>query len=352
MTKLGGRYTVVGKVLSGGMGAVYPCIDEILERKVAVKVMQDSAEARRLIDEISALLKLRSKHVVQVYDILRLDTKTIGVVQEFIEGTDLFDEGTKATSPNEIYKQLWQIASGISDIHDAGVIHRDIKLNNMMLDSEGIIKIFDFGLARDEGPSASTMGFVGTKWFAAPELYGTKVKFSTAIDTYAFGVCAIYLITRNLPAELGQQPPAPMPTGYLSAAGNGVAPDVISIIEACLSTVSTDRPSMQQVRDVLSKHLLLDQHQALVVYQGQATYLNASNRVVSAKLSGMGSITITYDGMQFIVSDVQGDVFINYGKTIKGQPLPDSCVVALGSPDKGASRRYVTFDIASPEVVL
>ncbi|AKC86328.1 serine/threonine-protein kinase [Pseudoxanthomonas suwonensis] len=352
MTKLGGRYTVLGKALSGGMGAVYPCTDDILERKVAVKVMQDSEEARRLVDEISALLKLRSKHVVQVYDILRLDATTIGIVQEFIEGTDLFDESTKAASPQALLKQLWQIASGIADIHEAGVIHRDIKLNNMKLDSEGIVKIFDFGLARDDGPEASTMGFVGTKWFAAPELYGTKVQFSTAVDTYAFGVCATYLIARKLPNELGQQPPVTMPEGYLNAAGGGVSPDIISMIEACLSTAPLDRPSMQQVRETLAKHLLFDRHQALVVYKGQASYLNASNREVSAKLSEMGSITIAYDGMDFVVADVQGDVFINYGKTVKGQALPGSCVVALGGPDKGASRRYVTFDLASPEVVL
>lgn len=352
MAKLGGRYTILGKVLSGGMSAVYPCTDDILERKVAVKVMQDSAEARRLVDEISALLKLRSKHVVQVYDILRLDAGTIGIVQEFIEGTDLFDESTKATSPEALHKQLWQIASGIADIHDAGVIHRDIKLNNMKLDREGIIKIFDFGLARDVGPAASTVGFTGTKWFAAPELYGTNVKFSAAVDTYAFGVCATYLIARNLPDELGQQPPVTMPAGYLTAAGGAVAPDIISLIEACLATAPIDRPSMQQVRDTLAKHLLFDRHQALVVYQGHASFLNATNRVVSAKLSGMGSITITYNGMDFLVAGVQGDVFINYGEAVKGQVLPGSCVVALGGPDKGASRRYVTFDLASPEVVL
>ena len=149
MTKLAGRYVINGAALAGGMGTVYPCNDEILERNVAVKVLQDSAEARRQIDELAALLKLRSKHVVQVYDILKLDAGQIGIVQEFINGTDLFDSATAASTTLEVYKQLWQIASGIADIHSAGVIHRDIKLNNMKLDGEGIIKIFDFGLARD-----------------------------------------------------------------------------------------------------------------------------------------------------------------------------------------------------------
>jgi len=334
------------------MGTVYPCTDDVLERKVAVKVILDSADARRIVDEISALLKLRSKHVVQVYDILQLDANTIGIVQEFIEGTDLFNDSTNADSRASLYKQLWQISSGIADIHEAGVIHRDIKLNNMKQDPEGIIKIFDFGLARDEGPTASTIGFVGTKWFAAPELYGNQVNFSTAIDTYAFGICATYLIARDFPQELGRQPPAGMPSGYLDAAGRGITADIISLIEACLAVRPKDRPSMQRVRDTLAKHLLFDRHQAQVVYQGQASYLNAANREVSAKLAQIGCVTITYDGMDFVVADVQGEVFINCGEAIKGHVLPGSCVVALGRPDRGVARRYVTFDLASPEVVL
>ncbi|NIJ78589.1 serine/threonine-protein kinase [Xanthomonas campestris] len=352
MRKLGGRYKVIDRGLSGGMGTVYPCEDEILERKVAVKVMKDSAETRRLIDEIAALLKLRSKHVVQVYDIIRLDDGDIGIVQEFIEGADLFDDSKKPKDLQGLYKQLWQIASGITDVHAAGIIHRDIKPNNMKIDAEDIVKIFDFGLARNEGPTASTMGFVGTKWFAAPELYDTNVQFSAAVDTYAFGVCAVFLITRTIPEELGEQPPQAMPANYLDAAALGIAPDIVPLIMSCLSKKPIARPSMRDVRDLLAKLLLFDRHQALVVYKGKASYLNSSKRNVSAVLPAMGSIEITYDGMDFLVSDVQGDVFINYGRTSKGQILPGSCVVALGAPDKGSDRRYVTFDLASPEVVL
>lgn len=352
MAKLAGRYEIRGKPLAGGMGEVYPCHDDILERKVAIKVMQNSAESRRQVDEISALLKLRSKHVVQVYDILKLDDDKIGIVQEFIEGTDLFDKGTATDTADALYKQLWQIAAGISDIHEAGVIHRDIKLNNMKLDSEGIIKLFDFGLARDEGVSATTMGFVGSKWFAAPELYGTKVSFTTAVDVYAFGICAVYLLARELPEQLGAQPPAAIPTGYIRANRGDLAADVIQTIEACLDLAPSQRPSMQDVRDLLARHLLFERHQALVVYKGQAQYLNSFNRDVTAKLAGMGSVTIAYDGMNFVVAEVEGDVFINYRRTSKGDILPGSCVVALGAPEQGSRRRYVTFDLASPEVVL
>jgi eukaryotic-like serine/threonine-protein kinase len=352
MTKLADRYQILDKPLAGGMGEVYPCTDEILERKVAVKVMQDTAEARRLVDELSALLKLRSKHVVQVYDILKLDANRIGIVQEFIEGTDLFDDSVQANNVEALLKQLWQIAAGISDIHDAGVIHRDIKLNNMKLDAEGIIKIFDFGLARDQGPSASTLGFVGTQWFAAPELYGAKVTFTTAVDVYAFGICAIYLMAQQIPDVLGKQPPDPLTLGTLATLRPDLAPEIRDSIERCLDHRPDARPSMKEVRNLLARHLLANRHQALVVYRGHSTFLNTNNREVTARLEGMGSVTITYDGMNFVVSQVEGDVFINYGRAVVGTVLPGSCVVALGAPENGALRKYVTFDLASPEVVL
>jgi serine/threonine protein kinase len=352
MTRFADRYVVVGEPFQGGMGAVFPCEDSILERKVALKLMKDTAENRRIVDEIAALLKLRSKHVVQVYDILQIDSDTIAVVQEFVEGTDLFDAATVAPDAASLYKQLWQVASGIADIHASGLIHRDIKPNNMKLDGEGIVKIFDFGLARDQQTGASTMGFVGTRWFAAPELYGTNVHFTSAVDVYAFGVSAIFLATRNLPPAIGLQPPGPLPAGLLATQAPTLTADVVAAIESCLKSQPEQRPSMAEIRDLLATHLLFDRHQALVVYQGQASYLNSRNRRVTARLDGMGVVTIAYDGLRFIVEAVQGDVFINYGQASVGQPLPGSCVVALGSPEYASRRRFVTFDLSSPEVVL
>lgn len=164
------------------MGSVLPCKDLTLQRDVAIKVIHGATHRRRMLDELSALAKMRSKHVVQVYDVLQPSRDEIGIVQEFISGVDLFDEGASPDDTTGFYKQIWQIASGISDIHALGVIHRDIKPNNMKIDSEGVVKIFDFGLARDEGPSAATMGFVGTRGFAAPELYRGPVRFTKAVD--------------------------------------------------------------------------------------------------------------------------------------------------------------------------
>ncbi len=81
------RYESAGRSLAGGMASVLVCRDTVLKRKVAIKLMPGSASLRRMRDEINALLKMRSKHVVQVYDVLR-DEKTsdLSIVQEFIDG--------------------------------------------------------------------------------------------------------------------------------------------------------------------------------------------------------------------------------------------------------------------------
>lgn len=346
------RYEIIEGPLNGGMSSVYKCKDSTLSRHVAIKIMQDAANERRMIDEIEALLKLRSKHVVQVFDLLPMQGGR-AVVQEFIEGPDLWGPEAHPANADETYRYLWQIASGIADIHAAGVIHRDIKPNNMKIDPEGVVKIFDFGLARNEGCDASTLGFAGTFGFAAPELFVRPAIFTPAVDTYAFGATAIHLIAGELPVHMRRaaQPQA-LPERYLDQLNSGLARDVLQILESCLHIEPAQRPQMSSVRDIIAKHLLLNKHQALAVYQGAPHYLNTNNRTVSISWTGVGSVRISYDGMRFFVEEVNGEVFINYGLAEIDQPLPASCVLALGAPQRGAQRKYITFDLSHPEVVL
>lgn len=345
------RYIPVSAALAGGMGAVIPCQDAVLERKVAIKVIQDTVNRRRMLDELKALLKMRSKHVVQVFDVIQMD-HDLGIVQEFIEGADLFDPSLAPKNIAELYKTLWQISSGISDIHRVGVIHRDIKLNNMKIDFEGVVKIFDFGLARNDGPAASTVGFVGTRGFAAPELYAASAKFTTAVDTYAFGASALFLATKGLPADLLTQPPTLTGKSYFSSTPFAVAPEIAQVLDSCLAKRPEDRPKMSTIRDLLARHVLFDRHQALLVFQGKPSYLNSVNRSVRLSLPMMGQIQIKYDGLDFLVAALTGDVYVNNQRLAVGDALPGSCVVSLGSPDQGMRRTHVTFDLSNPEIVL
>ncbi|MGX7006174.1 serine/threonine-protein kinase [Caballeronia sp. KNU42] len=335
------------------MGSVVFCNDTNLDRMVAIKFLQNPDDVRRMMDEFAALLKMRSKHVVQVFDVIEADNDEIGIVQEFIGGRDLLEDDTPQANQVSYLKTLWQIASGISDIHEVDVIHRDIKPNNMKLDAEGIVKIFDFGLARDEGLDAQTRGFVGTFGFAAPELYGDEVSFTKAVDVYAFGATALYLTTKTLPAELRMRPPRLINGDYFGTTPFGIDPELARVLQNCLAYAPEARPAMRDVANLLQKHLCRDRHQALVVFRERTSFLNAGRRSVRLDLPGVGGLEIQYDGLAFRVSSFSGEVQINNRLPILNEELPGSCVASLGvAPRPANSRAFITFDTSHPEIIL
>lgn len=349
--EISGRYKPDGSFVEGGFGAVIFCDDTHLDRKVAIKIIKDDCDRRRMSDEVEALLQLRSKHVVQVYDVMVFKSGKFGIVEEYIDGQDLFESAVPRRSLEDYLKTLWQIASGITDIHSSNLIHRDIKPNNIKLNSEGIIKIFDFGLAREEGPAARTVGFVGTPGFAAPEqLFGGK--FTKAVDTYAFGVTALYILKQGLPPSLRERPPKSLSVNPFVNLPIGLAVPVANVLWQCLEFEPNRRPDMEVVRDILARHLLFNRHQALAVHRGKPLLLNADAPLIQLSYPGIGSIDIRYNGFAFQVSAITGEVFVNNTVIMLGDEIPGSCVVALGGSVRGPDRQYITFDVSYPEVVL
>ncbi|MBI6654964.1 serine/threonine protein kinase [Pseudomonas carnis] len=360
MLQLPERYKDSGGFSSGGMGTVIFCEDTVLERKVAVKIIKNRSDHRRMLDELAALMKIRSKHVVQVYDFLKIDGFGLGIVQEYIDGEDLFEVvASRRPDTQSFYKDIWQLASGIGDIHSVGIIHRDIKPNNVKVDPEGVMKIFDFGLARNDGADACTMGFIGTHGFAAPELYSHAAEFTSAVDVYAFGATALFLGAGDLPKELLKSYQRVDCTDFFSILPFYIAPEIIEVLSRCLHPKPELRPAIFEVRDKLARHILYDMHQALVVYKGQAKHLGAKQRTITLSLNergstnNVGAVNIDYDGLKFFVAKVSGEVFINNTPGGVGYELPGSCVVALGNAQRESyNRAFITFDLSHPEIVL
>lgn len=348
------RYSPTGRSSRGGFGEVHFCQDVNLGRPVAVKFIHDSSEKARILDELRALLQMRSKHVVQIYDVVPCDDGSLGLVEEFVDGNDLFSSPFPKASEANLLKTLWQIAAGIADIHGAKVIHRDIKPNNMKLDAEGVVKIYDFGLARDEGVAAKTKGFKGTLGFAAPEiLTNNTVAFTRAIDTYAFGVSIFILTGDAIPSCLLELPPKPPKPGFFSSLKVHIPKELADLLERCLATDPQHRPELANIRDELARYLLKDKHQAMVIFNGKHSYLNSKTPTVSLQLPNIGAIKITYDGIHFKVTNVSGETFINNSSANIGDVIPGSCVVAFGSTYRRPSERaFITFDVSNPEVVL
>jgi eukaryotic-like serine/threonine-protein kinase len=349
------RYVPTGKVLTGGMGEVLICQDTSLEREVAIKFIQDVGDQRRLFDEIEALQKIRSKHVVQIFDVFLNEVdRRIGIVQEYVSGNDLTSFAEKGSiSLNEYLKVLYQIASAISDIHAQGLIHRDVKPNNMKFDQSNIIKIFDFGLARFSGRNDSTLGFAGTPGFAAPELYRSGlVPFTNAVDTYAFGITAWYLSGIEIPEPFLRRPPNLTSISSFASLPLNIPQPIVNLLDRTLTEDVNNRPSMLDITNLLGNYLLKDKHHALLVYAREAYNLSRARRLVKLDVQNYGSLHVRYDGLNFLIDFVNGAVFVNNQAVQQGQFLPKDCVITLGDPSRGANRIFITFDVSNPEVVL
>jgi serine/threonine protein kinase len=351
---IGGRYEPTGDSFSGGMSDVFECKDTHLDRSVVIKRLQSDQEARRLLDEQKALLKLRSKHVVQMYDLVELPpprSGSRGIVLEYISGSELQCPGYSPEG-NDYLKILWQIACGVRDIHRAGIIHRDLKPNNMRIDSEGTVKIFDFGLARDLGDAAVTIGRIGTPAFMAPELWrnGTT-SFDQSIDVYAFGVTALALAVPGLEAVntyVGLHAPIAFPSGLIAEKFLGVPAHLSPLLERCLDHDHRTRPTMKVVVAHLEKYLLQGRHRALLTLTDRVLDLNNSKRMVILRL-GQASIQISYDGFEFRITAFSGTILINNIAAQLNQTLPTSCVIGL--TDGSLKMQFFPFDVSNPEVL-
>lgn len=344
MHEIPDRYTLI-ETLEGGFGKVFICMDTQLERKVAIKFIKDEKQSFRLIDELQALMKIRSKHVVQLYDIIRDKDNQIGLIQEFVDGSNIEDFDSLQASENDYLKIIWQIASGLSDIHEAGLIHRDIKLNNMKINAEGVLKIFDFGLSRTEGGNSRTNGFVGTLGFAAPELLvlgNQNCEFTHAVDTYAFGVTALCLAVGPTIRKVD-------PTAFDNI--SIIPQNINKLLKECLFPKPSDWPNINDVRDMLARYLLRDSHQAIAVYGSKQCYvLNKDKNAISLEVKDLCRIRIEYTGLCFVVASVEGNVYVNNAKATRRQEMPGSCVITLGQ--SSSNRTFIPFDVSNPEVVL
>jgi serine/threonine-protein kinase len=351
------RYVTTGATVAGGIGAVVICTDKNLDRKVAIKFVQPGGEHRRLLDELATLQRIRSKHVVQIFDVEYFKPGSrMGIVEEFIEGNSLETILSTITVEDGFLRLLYQAATGIADIHAVGIVHRDIKPSNMLVDQEGILKIIDFNLSRFED-DAHTVGFVGTPGYAAPELYAPwHVVFDAAVDVYALSVTAWALVHgEKLPEDLASKPPRPDMWKAISG-GFGALPgldtELARLLDACLEVSPSDRPTAAQVARRAARLLLHGKHRALFLGAEKPFELDVSNPRVNLK-DPRGSMIIEYDGLDFRATSVTGEVWANNIQLVAGTTLPDCCVIALGGPHRRATDRvFITMDVSQPEVVL
>jgi serine/threonine protein kinase len=327
------------------MGDLDKYRDVNLSRDVVIKKLKDGQDDQRMVDELKALSKLRSKHVVQLFDILNQNGK-VEIVLEYIDGQNLSSIDFKTDT--EYMRILWQIADGLDDIHKSGIIHRDIKPQNIRLDQAGVIKILDFGLAR-ENNNAHTQSIIGTPGFMAPELWkSSNISFDKTIDIYAFAVTAIALILKDLPIQLKQIPPEHVPEKDIQKILAGIPDEIISLVSKSINNPPKHRPDIKNIKTSLEKYLLRDRHKALLVMPDSIHEISKDKREVQLK-AGNTRISIQYDGFDFKVSYFEGDVTVNNMPVLLNTVLPKCCVITFEA--KSSNRAFVTFDVSNPEVI-
>lgn len=339
------------------MGEVLKYIDTHLNRPTAVKFINSTQIQERLADEIRALTSLRSKHVVEVFDIIKGGDSNIGIVMEYIDGCDLNDLNLNEYSFDQRLNIIWQIANGIKEIHAQNVIHRDLKLQNIRMDNEGVIKIFDFGLARSTGIDAQTLGYKGTIVFSAPELYSQGVvNFTPSIDVYAFGIISLVLLGLDIPNELLQVPPVEFSGDCFNSERLSVFLLLKKKLNDCLSFNPNTRPHISEIEKLLRTVLTYDKHIALMTLVGndKAYTVNSMNRNVTlSSENNRDKFSLEYNGFDFSIHQIHGEVYINNMQAFENQVIPDSIVVSLGGPHRdNRERSFVTFDVSQPEVSI
>ena len=205
---LAGRYEVTNQIGEGGFALVYRGTDTRLRRPVAVKVLkeqhsQNQGFVARFEREAHAAAKVRHPNVVQVLDSGREDGKLF-IIMELVEGGNLkeliYGRESAFFVVNEALAITEDILAGLGAVHDSGIVHRDVKPNNVLLDDHGRAKIGDFGIAKAPGDSVTTRGAqpVGTAAYLAPERI-TQQNVAPAADLYAVGIILFELLTTRLP---------------------------------------------------------------------------------------------------------------------------------------------------------
>jgi tetratricopeptide (TPR) repeat protein len=204
-----GPYRVQAELGRGGMGVVFRAYDEALQRPVAVKVLRpelDDPRAReRLLREARLAAQFRHDHVVTVHAVVSPPGRPPYLVMEYVPGPTLAAllEQEKCLPPARAAELLVQVADGLAAAHAAGLIHRDIKPGNILLDpATGRAKLTDFGLARDEAlPSSLTKEglLAGTPAYMSPEQAGGQAGLDGRTDVYSLGVALYEALTGELP---------------------------------------------------------------------------------------------------------------------------------------------------------
>jgi tetratricopeptide (TPR) repeat protein len=245
------RYEFLKKLGQGGMGAVYRARDRRLGRIVAIKLLLEgdlpTEQAKQyFFREAQTVSKLSHPNIVALFDYGEMSHHSF-IAMEYIEGRDLdqLARNRRMLPLAEFVSICSQLAAALDYAHQKSVIHRDVKLGNVMVTDESVVKLMDFGLAKavKENPDRSLM-VIGTPYYMAPEQIAHE-NIDHRVDIYAFGILMFRLLTGHLPFEQGdvlraqrfEAPPDPL------SFNRDIPRPLAGLILSCLEKRPEDRPA-------------------------------------------------------------------------------------------------------------
>ena len=248
------RYRVLRKIGEGGMGVLYACVDTVLAREVAVKLMQRSLAAEpliaeRLMREAMLAAQLR-RHVAQVFDCGMLATGEPYIVMELLSGRDMYKvlRESGRLDPEQLTAAMLQVCDGLAEAHEKGIIHRDLKPENLFCatepDGRSVIKIVDFGVSKQVSgrrmrSQTNPTESVGSPQYMSPEQITTPSEVDARTDIWSLGIVMFELLTGALPfrgAGTAQICSAVLtdPVPPLSVYRTDLSPALEGIVRRCL----------------------------------------------------------------------------------------------------------------------
>jgi serine/threonine protein kinase len=263
------KYAVLQKVGEGGMATVYRGRHQTLERDVAIKVLHPHLSSsqrnrKRFEREAQAIEHLRHENILEIFDYSGLEGHDCYIVTEFVEGETLSALlAARGRFPSEVTAILGiDLCRALEYAHRQGVLHRDVKTDNVMLRVDGTLKLMDFGIARflDETKVTMTGALVGSPAFMSPE-QAREAPLDARSDLFSLGTVLYTLVTGSLPFTGGN------PSLILKNVIEGnrpsvpelaptISPALADLIERLMATDPSDRPTTaQEAADELERSL-------------------------------------------------------------------------------------------------
>lgn len=203
---IGERYEIVGKVGSGGMADVYKAKDHKLNRFVAVKVLkqeykEDTTFIRKFRTEAQAAAGLTHPNIVSVFDVGE-DEDIYYIVMELVEGITLKEYISKkgCLSVKEATSIAIQVSMGLEAAHKHGIVHRDVKPQNIMISTDGKVKVTDFGIARAASSNTISSNAMGSVHYSSPEQVRGGYSDEKS-DIYSLGITLYEMVTGRVPFD-------------------------------------------------------------------------------------------------------------------------------------------------------